>query len=139
MSLRETDEKIIEAVRDIQSRLLKVEGKEGREEEKSKREQNNEARQSAREERKVKQDLENFAKKQISPSKAPRYTNPERQREAVTRHTSYMSAPTKTTNVQTGSKRIEAQPIPFFVYKEGKIGKMMLLVESGFVKLPPSP
>jgi hypothetical protein len=96
-------------------------------------------RERERQERIIKKELEDFAKKQISPSKAPRYTNPERQREAVTRHTSYMSAPTKTTNVQTGSKRIEAQPIPFFVYKEGKIGKMMMLVESGFVKLPPSP
>ena len=136
MSLRETDEKIIQTVRDIHARLLKVEGKDG---EKSERDEKSEARQNAREERKVKQELENFAKKQISPSKAPRYTNPERQRDAVTRHTSYMNAPTKETKVQTGGKRIEAQPIPFFVYKQGKIGKMTLLVESGFTKLPPSP
>lgn len=96
-------------------------------------------RERERQERITKKELEDFAKKQISPEKAPRYTNPERQREAVTRHTSYMSAPTQTTRVQAGNKRIDAQPIPFFVYKEGKIGKMILLVESGFVPLPPSP
>ena len=95
-------------------------------------------RERERQERIIKKELENFAKKQISPAKAARYTNPERQRDAVTRHTSYMNAPTKETKVQTGGKRIEAQPVPFFVYKEGKIGKMIMLVESGFTKLPPS-
>ena len=96
-------------------------------------------RERERQERIIKKELEDFAKKQISPAKAARYTNPERQRDAVTRHTSYMNAPTKETKVQSGGKRIEAQPVPFFVYKEGKIGKMIMLVESGFTKLPPSP
>ena len=89
-----------------------------------------------REERTKKQELRNFARKQADPGRSPKFANPKRQEEAVKRFNTQLDAPAPKPVQQKVEKGGVGDGIEFYCYQNGEVGKMVILTESGFTRLP---
>ena len=132
MSLRETDNQLVQALQALQGRIAALEKGGGAENDDGESRIGRE-----RQERTAQQDLKNFARKQEKPERSPSYTNPKRQEEAVKRHNTRLDAPAPKPEQKKVEKGGAGSGVEFYVWKNGELGKMLISTESGFSVIPP--
>lgn len=118
MSLRETDNSLLQALQALQSRVETLESGD----EKGGGDDGLKARLSAeRQGRIAQQELKNFARKQEKPDRPTSYANPKRQEEAVKRHTTRLDAPAPKPEQKKVEKGGTSNAVEFYCWHQNKL------------------
>lgn len=88
-----------------------------------------------RQERILENGLKDFARQQEKPDRPPNFANPKRQEEAVKRTSVQLNSPAPKVEQRKVEKGGVGEGIEFYCFKDGVVGKITMLTDSGFAPL----